>query len=153
MVANTVGALFHDVHRGIRDEVSGLDWETLNWKPHPEANSIAVLVAHTLGSEKEMLRAVRAVGSDRNRAAEFEVSASAEDLVALVELAEADLDENINAMTAEDLTSMRPRGDRPPRPGLEWLVANYGHAREHLAQIQLTKQLHGAVKKRTRKKS
>jgi hypothetical protein len=37
---------------------------------------------------------------------------------------------------------MRPRGDRPPKLGLEWLVSNYGHAREHLAQIELTKQLY-----------
>ena len=37
---------------------------------------------------------------------------------------------------------MRPRGDNPPRPGIEWLITNYGHAREHLAQIQLTKQLY-----------
>ena len=25
---------------------------------------------------------------------------------------------------------------------LDWLVSNYGHAREHLAQIELTKQLY-----------
>ncbi|MEA3019197.1 MAG: hypothetical protein QOI47_721 [Actinomycetota bacterium] len=27
------------------------------------------------------------------------------------------------------------------RPGITWLVGNYGHAREHVGQIQLTKQL------------
>jgi hypothetical protein len=47
-------------------------------------------------------------------------------------------------LTAAGLTEMRPRGDRPPKPGLEWLLSNYGHAREHLAQIQLTKQLFSA---------
>ena len=36
----------------------------------------------------------------------------------------------------------RPRGDRPPRAGLVWLFENYGHAREHLAQMELTKQLY-----------
>jgi hypothetical protein len=59
-------------------------------------------------------------------------------------LAQADreLDEQLSAVTAADLTEPRPRGDRPPRPGLDWLVSNYGHAREHLAQIELTKQLY-----------
>ncbi len=28
------------------------------------------------------------------------------------------------------------------RSGLTWLVGNYGHAREHLGHIQLTKQLY-----------
>ena len=45
-------------------------------------------------------------------------------------------------LTEDDLLGMRPRGDNPPRPGIEWLITNYGHAREHLAQIQLTKQLY-----------
>jgi len=49
-------------------------------------------------------------------------------------------------LTAADLTEMRPRGDRPPKPGLEWLVSNYGHAREHLAQILLTIQLHEGMR-------
>ena len=42
------------------------------------------------------------------------------------------------------LSADRPRGDRPPQPGLVWLLTNYGHAREHLAQMELTKQLYGA---------
>jgi len=143
-VAETIGALFHAVHHQIREQVSGLEWAALNWRPHPEANSIAVLVVHTLGSEREMLLAIRGIASDRDRAAEFELTAAAADLVALLELADLDVDKHISALTAEDLTAMRPRGDRPPRPGLEWMVRNYGHAREHLAQIELTKQLYGA---------
>jgi hypothetical protein len=45
-------------------------------------------------------------------------------------------------MTADDLAAIRPRGDRPPQTGLYWLLSNYGHAREHLAHIQLTKQIY-----------
>ena len=44
-------------------------------------------------------------------------------------------------ITAEDLEAARPRRTSPPETGLHWLVTNYGHAREHLAHIQLTKQL------------
>jgi hypothetical protein len=143
-VADTVGRLFHEVHEGIRKQVEGADRDALNWKPHPDANSVAVLVVHTLGSEREMIRAVRMLSTERDRPAEFKAEADAADLLALLDRADRELDEHVEALTAADLTEMRPRGDRPPKPGLEWLVSNYGHAREHLAQILLTIQLHDA---------
>jgi hypothetical protein len=143
-LADTFGRLFHEVHQGIREQVEGVDRDALNWKPHPEANSVAVLVVHTLGSEREMIRAVRMISTERDRPAEFKAEADAADLLALVDRADRELDEHVGALTADDLTELRPRGDRPPRPGLEWLISNYGHAREHLAQIQLTTQLQGA---------
>ena len=141
-VATTVRALFHSVHDGMREQVRGLDRRTLNWKPHPLANSVAVLVVHSLGSEREMIRAVRSLPTERDRPAEFKAEAEAGDLLARLDKADRDLDEHVGALTAADLTEMRPRGDRPPKPGLEWLLSNYGHVREHLAQIELTKQLH-----------
>lgn len=141
--ADTVGRLFHEVHQGIREQLAGVDREALNWKPHPDANSVAVLVVHTLGSEREMIRAVRMISTERDRPAEFKAEADAADLLALLDRADRELDEHVGALTVADLTELRPRGDRPPKPGLEWLLSNYGHAREHLAQIQLTRQLHG----------
>ena len=144
-VADTIGALFHGVHKGMREQVRELDRDALNWKPHPEANSITVLVVHALGSEREMIHAVRGTAIERDRAAEFEVEADAATLIALLDLADSDLDVHVAALTAHDLTALRPRGDRPPRPGLEWLLQNYGHAREHLGQIELTHQLYSAL--------
>ena len=140
--ANMIGGLFHEVHQGIREQVQGAGRDALNWKPHPEANSVAVLVVHTLGSEREMIRAVRLISTERDRPAEFKAEAGAADLLALLDRADRELDQHVGALTAADLSEMRPRGDRPPKPGLEWLLSNYGHAREHLAQIQLTKQLY-----------
>ena len=140
-VAQTVGSLYRDVHAKMREQVRGMDHGTLNWSPLPKANSIAVLVTHTLGSEREMIRALRQVATERDRESEFKVEAEAADLLALLDQADNDLDEHMGALTAADLTELRPRGDRPPRPGIEWLLSNYGHAREHLAQIELTKQL------------
>jgi len=140
-VAQTVGSLYRDVHAKMREQVRGMDHGTLNWSPLPKANSIAVLVTHTLGSEREMIRALRQVATERDRESEFKVEAEAADLLALLDQADRDLDEHIGALTSADLTELRPRGDRPPRPGIEWLLSNYGHAREHLAQIELTKQL------------
>ena len=142
LVAVTVGALFRSVHGSLRDQVRDLDPGTLNWRPLPKANSIAVLVTHTLGSEREMIRALRKISTERDRESEFRVEAESADLLALIDQADRDLDEHLGALTVADLTELRPRGDRPPRPGIEWLIANYGHAREHLAQIELTKQLY-----------
>jgi len=142
IVAGTVAALYRSVHDKLREQVRGLDHGTLNWRPLPKANSIAVLVTHTLGSEREMIRALRRISTDRDRESEFKVEAEAGDLLALLDQADHDLDEHLGALTVADLTELRPRGDRPPRPGIEWLISNYGHAREHLAQIELTKQLY-----------
>jgi hypothetical protein len=141
-VTDTIGGLFRSVHQDIRERVAGLDDEALNWQPLPAANSIAVLVVHTLGSEREMLHAVRQRPIERDRPAEFKARASAADLLALLEQADRELGHLAGTLTADDLIGMRPRGDRPPKPGLEWLLTNYGHAREHLAQIDLTKQLY-----------
>lgn len=142
LVGKTVAALYHEVHDMMREQVRGMDHGTLNWRPLPKANSIAVLVTHSLGSEREMIRALRHIASDRDRDSEFRVEAEAAGLLALLDQADRELDEHVAALTPADLTEMRPRGDRPPRPGIEWLVSNYGHAREHLAQMQLTKQLY-----------
>jgi hypothetical protein len=141
-VATTMGELFHAVHDGMREQVRDMDPGTLNWTPLPLANSIAVLVSHTLGSEREMIRAVRSLTTERDREAEFKAEADAVELLTLLDRADRELDEHVGAITAADLTELRPRGDRPPRPGLDWLISNYGHAREHLAQIELTKQLY-----------
>ena len=141
-VAKTVAALYQQVHDKLREQVRDLDHGTLNWRPLPKANSIAVLVAHSLGSEIEMIRALRMIPTDRDRDAEFKVEADAGDLLELLDQADRNLEEHLGALTPDDLTEMRPRGDRPPRPGIDWLISNYGHAREHLAQIELTKQLY-----------
>jgi hypothetical protein len=89
-----------------------------------------------------MILALRQIPSERDRDAEFKVEAEAADLLALLDQADRELEEHIAALTPADLTEMRPRGDRPPRPGIEWLASNYGHAREHLAQVELTRQLY-----------
>jgi len=138
----TLKGLFGSIHNKFREQVRGLDRGTLNWRPLPQANSIAVLIAHTLGAEQEMIRAVRALATDRDRDDEFGVELDAAALLAMLDQADLDLEENLLAVTSADLTEMRPRGDRPPLPGIVWLLGNYGHAREHLAQAELTKQLY-----------
>jgi len=144
-VVETVRDLFRAVHADLRSEVRGMEPTALNWSPGEGTNSIAALVVHTLGSEAEVLRTVRAVVGERDRDAEFRITAeTAEELVRALDEGDALLDEMAAGITAADLAAVRPRGNnREPRSGLYWLVSNYGHAREHLAHVQLTKQLYG----------
>lgn len=133
---------FREMHENLRVQVRGLDPGTLNWRPLPKANSVAVLVTHVIGSELEMIRSVRSVPAQRDREAEFRAESDAEHLLEMIDAADREVSDHVAALTREDLTELRARGDRPPQPGLYWLVTNYGHAREHLAQIELTKQLY-----------
>jgi DinB family protein len=141
-VRDVLGQAFHSLHENLREQVRGLDPGTLNWRPLPKANSVAVLVTHTIGSELEMIRSVRAIPNTRDRDSEFRAEADADELLKMIDGADKELGEHIAALTAEDMTELRSRGDRTPRPGLFWLITNYGHAREHLAQIELTKQIY-----------
>ena len=142
-VVAKIAEQFQVVHGQLRDEVRGLSVEELNWKPAPETNSIAVLVVHTLGSEAEVLRVAANVPGDRDRPAEFRVTANdAADLLREIDQADAYIEAMAPRISAEDLAAVRPRGEREPETGLHWLLTNYGHAREHLAHIQLTKQLY-----------
>jgi hypothetical protein len=141
-VTGTLAGLYRALHGQLREHIRGMDHGTLNWRPLPKANSIAVLVVHVLGAERDVMRTLRSAPSDRDREAEFRVESDAADLLALLDQADRELDEYLGAVTADDLTEMKPRGDRPPKPGIEWVLSNYGHAREHLAQLELTKQLY-----------
>ena len=142
-VVEKIAEQFQVVHGHLRDHVRDLSVEELNWKPAPEANSIAVLVVHTLGSEAEVLRVVADVPNVRDRDAEFLVTVSdAGDLLREIDQADSYLEAMAPRITTEHLAAERPRGERGPESGLHWLVTNYGHAREHLAHIELTKQLY-----------
>ena len=135
--------LFRSVHQQLRDVVQDAESEELNWSPGPEMNSIAVLVTHTLGSELDTLLLVRDIKGDRDRDAEFRVSAgSAAELLDAIDRADELLVEHGEAITANDLAATRTRPGRDPQIALHWLINNYGHAREHLGHLGMTRQLY-----------
>ena len=83
---------------------------------------------------------------DRDRASEFSAPVEdAEELLSRIDATDRLLRESGPQITEEDLATLRVRPsavrNRTPRTGLFWLLNSYGHAREHLAHIQLTKQL------------
>ena len=146
LALETVVDLFRTVYRSLDEEVSDLDAEALSWTPAPDTNSIAVLVVHTIGSAEEVLRIVRNLPNERDRDAEFVPNdSSAAALRNRIAAAIGYLDEVGRGITVDDLAAMRPRPNRDPQTGMYWLLHDYGHAREHLAHIQLTKQIYAGV--------
>jgi hypothetical protein len=139
----TIFDLYRDTHRQLRSNLEGLEPGALNWTPGPDTSSITALVLHSLGAEGEVFRIVRGRSTDRVREVEFQrqVSDSAE-LLARLDEADALLEESASGITADDLRGPRSRPGRPPRSGHFWLVRTFGHVREHLAHLELTKQLY-----------
>jgi hypothetical protein len=139
---------YGDVHRELREVLQSLPDEALNWVPYPGANPIAVLVTHLLGNELETIQTVKRLPTDRNRASEFEVKdAAGGDLLALVDDAESVLRHLAPQIAPEDLDRMvrRPAAlSDTARTGLYQLAHSIAHAREHVGQIWLTRDLWNA---------
>jgi hypothetical protein len=149
-VVEIVVGLYREAHQALREEITGLSRAELAWAPAAETNSIAVLIVHTLGSEAEVLRIVCDIENPRVREAEFVPNAlTAEELRLRIDTADALLDELAPHITAERLAADVPRPNRRPQKGLYWLVRNHGHAREHLAHIQLTRQVYAQSQRAT----
>jgi hypothetical protein len=126
-----------------RDTIRGMDKEALNWRPGPNTNSAAVLVTHIAGSEGALLRTILGLPSGRDRAAEFRATAETDtELLAKLDAMEALLNELAPKITAADLAAERQRSDGRTGLGLYFLMQDTIHQREHLGQLQLTKQLY-----------
>jgi hypothetical protein len=143
--ASTVLDRFGQLHAQIRSEIAGLDDEGLNWLPGTDTNTIATIVTHLLGSEAETLRCVAGMTCDRDRGAEFSrPGQSVADIATMLDDADRLLAEVRPRIDGDRLAAVVALPTLPPeerRSGLTWLVGNYGHAKEHVGQIQLTKQL------------
>ncbi len=141
-------ALHQALHQQVSEEIAGLDSAALNWTPATETSSIGTIVVHTLGAQAEMLRNLLGIPTQRVRAAEFTTEnhqpATLEQIIAQ---AESDWGELAPRLGEKELRTAISRPNKPvPQSGLFWLVRDYGHMREHLAQIGLTKQLYAAQK-------
>ncbi len=145
-VTNAVLVLFEQLHDQLRDEITGLDLEGLNWAPMEGANSISTIVTHLVGSEAETIRTVAGLPSGRIREAEFSAAMrTSGELFDLIDEADDLIAVARGHINAERLEATLALPTLPPtelRTGLTWLVGNYGHAREHLGHVQLTKQLY-----------
>ncbi len=148
-MASTVLILFRQVHDQIREEIEGLDEAGLNWAPGPGTNSVATIVTHVIGSEAETIRSVVGIDEPRDRDAEFshpwQTPADVTSALEQADLLIATLGPQIDSDRLRARVSLPTLPPEEERSGLTWLVGNYGHAREHVGQIQLTKQLYRLV--------
>ena len=131
-------------HGQLREAIADLDTEALNWTPGPGTSSIGTVVVHMLGAEAEMLRNLLGIPTERDRDTEFADQVhQREALLRLLDNAEADWEQLAPRLGSHELSALIPRPNKPgPQSGLFWLARNYGHIREHTAQVMLTRQLY-----------
>lgn len=129
------------LHRRMREVVTGLTAEQLDLVPTEGANSIAVLVTHTLASELGWLHLAAGREFKRDRDSEFAVRASSsEDLKRSIDETEGKIPDLIGVSLAAGLDTQRER------PGARSLSVGYclahalAHAAEHVGQAELTRQ-------------
>jgi DinB superfamily len=139
-----ITTLHQAAHRQLREEVVGLDTEALNWTPGPETSSIGTIIMHALGAEAEMLRNLLGIPTERDRDAEFASQVHRpESIQRLLAEAETVWEQLAPRLGEAELRTLVSRPNKPiPQSGLFWLVRNYGHLREHVAQVLLTRQLY-----------
>jgi uncharacterized damage-inducible protein DinB len=140
--AEHYAAAYRSLHDRLIAAVTGLSTAALDWTPTPGANSLAVIVSHTMGSERFMVAHLVGVRpSSRNRDAEFRAGGlTAQHLAELVQSVDAETQEVLSTLTAADMDSFRQHREGPKT--VRWCVAHaLEHAAEHLGQAELTRQL------------
>lgn len=126
--------------------IDGLGDEAVNWKPAaPGANSLLVLVTHTLGSaEDHVVRVAAGMTVVRNRDAEFAAKGGATHLASRAA--------DVRRRVAEALSTLEGRLDEEREvPFREWpapkatvrdrLINSVAHTVEHVGHAQLTRDL------------
>jgi hypothetical protein len=138
----TVREILRDQRRQWRNVVAGLDAEALNWKPGQDANSIAVLVAHTFDAERFLMAHVVGIRLDRDREARFRTVVSGPDeLLTIIDGAEREVDGYVELMSGDALAADMPHATGP-HLGAWWPLHALEHSREHLGQALLTRQMY-----------
>jgi hypothetical protein len=135
----------------MRQALDGLPPEALDWTPVANANSIAVLVDHSVTATRFWMDAgsgrVRSLADYRagERADSFQVAgATASDLQHSIDNYLAELAAALGSATPGDLERIAAWPDLPDAPrasGHECLQRAIGHLREHVGQVQLTRDL------------
>jgi hypothetical protein len=116
----------------------------LHWQPPAlETNSIAVLLVHTMGSIEESLLGTLCGGTvNRDRDAEFvEYAVTGAELAGQWRTLQARLESALRPLPDSKLGEPLIHPRRGPLSGREVLLAALAHAREHLGQAELTRDL------------
>ena len=134
----------------MRAAIDGAPAAALNWKPGgDDTNSIAVLAVHSMSSTRSWLSvATGATLPERDRPSEFRATANGVDeLKKFVDGLEKDCIAILQVATVSDWGAMHATHARPIADGASeepaaWaLMHALEHLREHIGQMQLTRQL------------
>jgi uncharacterized damage-inducible protein DinB len=128
------------LHADMNSAINDLPVEALNWSPGPGLNSVAVLAAHTAGSERYWIGDVMARDdSRRDRAAEFRTQASSgAELIDRLEAVLAHSRNVLGHLTLEDLDEKRLAPSDQREVTVAWaLVHALEHVATHLGHVQM----------------
>ena len=134
----------------MRETVAEFPSEALNWKPGgDDTNSVAVLATHSLHSTRSWLcTALGEALPDRDRDSEFRVAAGdREPLLNVFDQMSGECVSLLAAPREVDWSAVRRTHTRPDAsdeiqvPAAWALLHAIEHLREHLGQMQLTRQL------------
>lgn len=123
---------------------NGLGEDGLQWKPPAEAaNSIAVMLTHTLGNAREnVLEILCGEAVNRDRESEFlDRPVTAESLAEQWSELKSRLIAKLSTVPAIELDRVRTHPRRGEIDGRSILIVATRHAAEHLGQAELTRDL------------
>lgn len=142
--AATAATILEQLREDLRAGLAGQSAEALNWRPTPDGNSIAGLVAHLSEASNFLLHAGKGETVPRDREAQFAATTpDADTLLARIDAAWEPLLQLARSYTAADLAATRDIRGRQ-RSGAWCLLHACEHAAEHWGQIQLTRDLYAA---------
>jgi len=133
-----------ELHRDLGQSIEGLSPAALDWSPDPNINSLGVLMAHLIGSERFWLGDVVACDpSRRDREAEFR--ARGLDSAVLLSRLAANLEYArgvLDRLTVDDLRAARVVPGDDERVSVAWALAHcLKHIANHVGHIQVTREL------------
>ncbi|HEX6330880.1 MAG TPA: DinB family protein [Actinomycetota bacterium] len=143
-------ATLDELHDDLIRLVAAMDDDRLNWRPAiPEANTIAALVRHSIGSLVMWFSRALDEPFERDRDAEFASHDTASELVSALETSRERVRAQFDRLDRVDPGTER-RIRRLGAPSEETLTAGWcvahavQHVGEHWGQIQLTRDLSAA---------
>lgn len=145
-VTTALRELFADQKAAMREVVGGLSAEALNWAPAggEETNSIAQMLSHALDAERFLVAAAAGVTLDRDREAHFAIEiGSADEILDEIDRTAELVNGWLEQLSADKLAAVASlRGSS--RSGAWLAIHALEHAREHIGQALLTRQLYEA---------
>lgn len=132
-----------ELHDEIREAITSLPLQALDWKPNPDMNSLTVLVVHITGAERYWIGDVIAgIPSGRDRDAEFEKhGCSADELIHLLDNNDHFISKVLGTYELQELDKRRvsPRNDRGVSAG--WALLHVlKHTALHTGHIEIIRQ-------------